>query len=288
MQMTKRRLGKGLGALINESSSGYDDEVKVEEIAIDSIEANPYQPRQEFEEEALAELAASISEKGVIQPITVRQTKAEKYQLVAGERRMRASQKAGLKKIPAIIRKYTDDEMIEIALIENLQREDLNPIEEAQAYRQMIDEFSLTQEEVAEKVGKSRSSVANTVRLLNLAPKAQMHVSRGTISMGHARTLLALKDHKKQIEACEHIIIQQLSVRETEEYINKLKNPLPKQKKEVNTNELSPEWQQLEKDFASYFTGKVKIKQRKNKNLLTIEIKNLDELKRIKEQMQIN
>lgn len=220
--MTKKRLGKGLKALINDSEN--IDQSRVDNIFIDQIEANPYQPRKSFDKEALTELADSIQKNGLIQPITVRKIKAEKYQIVAGERRWRASKLAGLEKIAAIIRDFNDQEMLEIALIENIQRQDLNPIETAEAYKQMLANFEITQSELAEQVGKSRSNISNTIRLLKLAAKVQKYLKKGIITTGHARALLSLADEQTQLAACENIIIQDLTVRETEKYVEKLKN----------------------------------------------------------------
>ncbi|ACL71096.1 ParB/RepB/Spo0J family partition protein [Halothermothrix orenii] len=280
--MSKNRLGKGLGALIADNGTG-NDKNRIKEIFINHIEPNPFQPRKEFDEEALTELAQSIKENGLIQPVTVRQVKPDRYQLVAGERRWRASQLIGLKKIPAIIRDYTDMQMMEMALIENLQREDLNAIEEAQAYQKMMEEFDMTQEDVARKVGKSRSSIANTVRLLNLAPKVQIYVSRETLSMGHARALLSLKDHKLQIEAADYVIKNKLSVRETERYIHQLKNNLEEKKKKKfeDKKTLEPEWVRAQKLLANYLGAKVKIKKKKEKRVVTIECRNYKDIEKL-------
>ncbi|MGM0602891.1 MAG: ParB/RepB/Spo0J family partition protein [Bacillota bacterium] len=274
--MSKKRLGKGLSALINDQEN--IDSSSIENIFIDNIEPNPYQPRKNFDEKSMLELSDSIKEKGVIQPVTVRKIKAEKYQLVAGERRWRAAEKAGLDKIPAVIRDFTDQEVLEIALIENIQREDLNPVEEAEAYKQMMAEFNFTQEEVAEKVGKSRSNIANMVRLLNLADKVKNHLSRGTISVGHARALLGLDDEPAQVAACENIIIQDLTVRETENYVDKLKNPAG-QKKSRKKRELPEEWKQAAKNLSDKLGSKVKIKQKKKNNVLMIEIDSIDKMR---------
>lgn len=282
--MSKSRLGKGLGALISENDLDKAmKDGKVKEIFIEQIEPNPYQPRQEFEKEKLEELARSIKDNGIIQPITLRQVKPELFQLVTGERRWRAAQMAGLKKVPALINDYSDQQLMELALIENLQREDLNPIEEAQAYEKIMSEFKLTQEDVAQKVGKSRSGVANTLRLLNLPTKIQVYVSRETITMGHARALLALKDTKKQLEVAEHIIKRSLSVRETEEYINRLNNPEDRNKKRNKV--LAREWLELEKMLADYLGTKVRIKNKKNKKLVTIECRDMQEMERLLKRM---
>ncbi|MFW5885654.1 MAG: ParB/RepB/Spo0J family partition protein [Halanaerobium sp.] len=282
--MSKKRLGKGLSALI--SNDENVDQSRVEEIFIDQIEANPFQPRSNFDEDTLKELANSIQEKGIIQPITVRKIKAEKYQIVAGERRWRASKLVGLKKIPAVIRNFDDQEMLEIALIENIQREDLNPVEEARAYREMLDNFEITQAELAKQVGKSRSNVSNMVRLLKLADKVKNHLERGTITIGHARALLSLEKESAQVAACENIIIQDLTVRETEKYVEKLKNPLKNQEKKKEKAELSPAWQQGAAELEKKLGTKVKIKQRKKNNLLTIELDSVDKLNELVDKLK--
>jgi len=282
--LTKKRLGKGLSALINNDENV--DQSRVEEIFVEQIEPNPFQPRSHFDEDALNELANSIQEKGIIQPITVRKIKAEKYQIVAGERRWRAAKIAGLKKIPAVIRNFNDQEMLEIALIENIQREDLNPIEEATAYKEMLDNFEITQAELAKQVGKSRSNVANMIRLLKLADKVKSHLQRGTITVGHARALISLEKEESQVAACENIIIQDLTVRETENYVEKLKNPLKDKKKKKQKEELDPEWKNAAAQLESNLGTKVKIKQRQKNNLLTIEIDSFEKLKELIEKLK--
>lgn len=284
--MTKNRLGKGLGALI--ADAGFDEKnsnARLNEIFVQQIDPNPFQPRQEFKKDDLKELAQSIKENGVIQPITVRQVKPNYYQLVAGERRLRASRMIGLKKIPAIVKDYNDKQMMETALIENLQREDLNPLEEAQAYQRMIEEFNMTQEEVSKSVGKSRSSVANTVRLLNLTPKVQVYVSRETISMGHARALLSIKDSNKQIEVADYLIKKNLSVRDTENYINSLNKNIENEEKKVKEKKkesvLEPEWARAQKELANLLGTRVKIKRRNDKKIVTIECNKYNDIKKI-------
>lgn len=289
--MAKNRLGKGLGALISDAGKeeGINPNGRYIEIYIEQIKPNPFQPRQEFQEKELRELAQSIDENGIIQPITVRHIKPESYQLIAGERRWRASQLVGLKKIPAIIRDYTDQQMMETALIENLQREDLNPIEEAQAYQRMMEEFSMTQEEVANKVGKSRSSIANIVRLLNLPSKIQMLVSRETISMGHARTILAIKDINKQIKIADYVIENNLSVRETEKYIHGLINTEKDQRKQTSIKprryHLEPRWIHAQQALADFLKTNVKINERNNKKVITIECNDYETIKKLLERV---
>lgn len=281
--MSKKRLGKGLSALIN--SDDNIDQSRIDEIFIDQIEANPYQPRSDFDEDALKELAKSIEEKGVIQPITVRKIKAEKYQIVAGERRWRASRLVGLKKMPAVIRDFDDQEMLEIALIENIQREDLNPIEEAAAYKEMLENFEITQAELAKQVGKSRSNVSNMIRLLKLDDKVKNYLQQEAITIGHARALLALENNKTQIAACENIIIQDLTVRETEKYIDKLKNPFKNQKNKQKKEELEPIWQEAAAELEKKLKTKVKIKKRKKNNLIQIEIESIEKLNDLLEKL---
>lgn len=208
--MSKRALGRGLGALI----PGADDEQPSAEIALNVIVPNPYQPRKIFDQQALEELAQSISEHGLLQPIVVRPHLGS-YQLVAGERRLRAAKLAGLNSIPAVVMELTDRQVSEIALVENLQREDLNPMEEAEAYRKLIEEFNLTQEALAGRIGKSRSAIANTMRLLNLSPVVRDMVADGRLSPGHARTLMTLAEDK-QIAAAEKIIQNGMTVRAAE------------------------------------------------------------------------
>jgi len=274
--LSKKRLGKGLSALINNGDN--IDQSRVEEVFIDQIEANPFQPRVNFDDDALKELAKSIQEKGIIQPVTLRKIKAEKYQIVTGERRWRASKLVGLKKIPAVIRNFDDQEMLEVALIENIQREDLNPIEEAAAYKEMIDNFGITQAELAKQVGKSRSNVSNMIRLLKLAEKVKNHLQQGAITIGHARALLSLEKEETQIAACENIIIQDLTVRETEKYVDKLKNPFQNEKKKKKKEELEPVWQEAAVELEKKLKTKVNIKKRKKNKLLTIEIDSIEKL----------
>lgn len=220
MNKVQRGLGRGIDVFFSGSNKS-EEQPLVSYISTKKISPNKFQPRRVFDDEALNELSQSITQYGVLQPIVLRKS-LNGYELVAGERRLRASQMAGLEEIPAIIKPYTDGEMIEIALIENIQRENLNAIEEALAYRRLMDELSLTQEEVSRKVGRSRSLIANTVRLLNLHPTVQEYVSRGTLSMGQARPLLALETCELQLEAADIIIEEDLSARGSEELVKGL------------------------------------------------------------------
>lgn len=223
----KGGLGKGLGAIFSENTSPAVEKAQepasaAQELLIKNIAANPYQPRCNFDEEKLQELAASIKEFGVVQPVVVRK-KGRSYELVAGERRLRAAGLAGLTKVPAIVKDYDDAKMMEIALIENIQRHDLNPIEEAQGLRRLMQEFKLTQEQTAEKVGRSRSAVTNILRLLNLPEQVQAHIINGVLTMGQAKQLLGLPKPEQMCEVAEAIIANGWSSRMTEEVVRKLK-----------------------------------------------------------------
>ncbi|AEA33968.1 ParB/RepB/Spo0J family partition protein [Hippea maritima] len=209
----KTGLGRGIEAIFGDLSVEYEDRISV--LELDLIEKSPFQPREEFEQEKLKELAESIKEKGVIQPIIVRESNG-KYQIVAGERRFLAAKMAGLSSIPAIVRELSDEEAAEIALIENIQRKDLNPIEEALAYKRLMENFGYTQEELSKRIGKDRATIANTLRLLKLPNEVIEMLKSGQISAGHARALLALKDNKEQVKLAEKIKKEKLSVREAE------------------------------------------------------------------------
>jgi ParB family chromosome partitioning protein len=259
--MTKKRgLGKGLGALIPPSPSPKPVSPEVQagavEIPVDQIVPNPHQPRQMMDQASLQELANSIIEHGLIQPLIVTQKKTG-FQLVAGERRWRASRLAGLTTVPAIIKETSPQQMLELALVENIQRADLNPLEEAEAYAQLMQEFDLTQEAVAERVGKSRTAVANTVRLLNLPEEIKENLAAGKISEGHARALLSLKKQRDQLKALNTIINRGLNVRQTETLVRQLLagDQLPKSKR----SPLSPHEKQLVTKFESRLGTKVEL-----------------------------
>jgi ParB family transcriptional regulator, chromosome partitioning protein len=212
-------LGKGLGALIPATERLEDTDAALRELPVSEIRPNTYQPREHFDEEALVSLAASIQAVGVLQPILVRQSGPQEYELIAGERRWRAARRAGLQTIPAIVRPTEDVRSLEQALVENLHREDLTPLEEAAAYQQLIEEFGHTQEEVAQRVGKSRSAVANTLRLLHLPPSIQRLLAEGQISAGHARALLGSPDRVFQEQLARAIVSEHLTVREVEDRV---------------------------------------------------------------------
>lgn len=282
MNKTQRGLGRGLDALFSPGNSDEDQSLIIS-IPIKKISPNKFQPRRVFDEEALQELASSITQYGILQPIVLRKA-LNGYELVAGERRWRASKIAGMTEIPAIVKEYTDSEMIEIALIENIQRENLNAIEEALAYRRLMDELSLTQEEVGKKVGRSRSLIANTVRLLNLHPTVQEYVSRGTLSMGQARPLLALETSELQIEAAEIIIEEDLSARGAEELVKRYAE-LPKSVKttEKVTDDKGIFVVEAEDRLKLILGTQVKIKSGKLKSKIEIEFYSPEDFERIVE-----
>jgi len=214
--VSKRGLGRGIRALIPEIEAAEQELHGVVELEIGAIRPNPHQPRKEFDQARLEELALSIQEHGIVQPIVVRKVE-DGYEIVAGERRWRAAQMAGLTKVPAIVREFTEAERMEIALIENLQREDLNPIEEAEAYRTLMESFGLTQEALARRLGRSRAQVANTLRLLQLPERVQEEVRAGRLSMGHAKVLCGVEDPERVVALAEKVIAKGLSVRELEQ-----------------------------------------------------------------------
>jgi ParB family chromosome partitioning protein len=218
--MTRKVLGRGLSALLSETPSNINEELR--EVDIDLIEPNNVQPRTRFDETQLEELAQSIKTNGVVQPILVRKTNGGRYQIVAGERRWRAAQRAGLQRIPSVIRDVPDDKMLELALIENIQRQELNAIEEAYAYKRLIETFNLTQETVAQRVGRDRTFVTNYLRLLRLPEDIQLLVEESKLSMGHARALLGIDDADKQREIARGIIERNLSVRDTERTVKRV------------------------------------------------------------------
>ncbi len=280
--MNKKGLGKGLSALIPTSTQTGDAGEPVTEIDVKLIEPNTFQPRRTFDEEKLLELADSIKEHGVVQPIIVRPLNNGKYELVVGERRLRACQKISIGKIPAVIKDFSNKQMMEIALVENIQRQDLNPVEEAFAYKRLMEEFKLTQEEVAKRVSKSRSQIANMVRLLNLPKNVLKYLSQGYITVGHARPLLAIEDEEIQISTVEEIINKQLSVRETENLIKRLienkDKVITRNKKEL---EKSPIIIDLESRLRSVCGTKVKIKNKGEKGSIEIEYYSTDDFERI-------
>ncbi len=284
-RVKKSGLGKGLDSLIPDSL-GIDNVDKSENepviLKTTEIEPNRSQPRKEFDEKALEELADSISQVGIIQPILV-QKREDYYEIIAGERRWRAAKKAGLKEVPVIIKNYTEKEIFEIALIENIQRENLNPIEEANAYKQLIEEHNLKQEELAQRVSKSRAAITNSMRLLKLNEEVQQMVVNKEISSGHARTLLSIEDLDLQIYVAKKIVEQNLSVRDTEKLVKTILKPDKKDKKEKKT-EKNAVYIDLEKKMAGKIGSKVIINEKEaGKGKLEIEYYSIDELDRIYE-----
>ena len=269
-------LGRGLAALIPQrpqTSSGSID------IALDRIRENPRQPRTRMDDAALATLAASIREHGVIQPVLVTET-IDGYQLVAGERRVRAARMAGLERIPAVVRQLADREQLELALVENLQREDLDPIEAARAYRQLIDEFAFSQEDLAGRVGRARSTVANTLRLLDLHPAVQGAVADGRISEGHARALGGL-EADRQARVLATVIDDDLSVRHTEELVRRLREPRPEAIATRLNRTTDPEMERVEEDLRNALGTKVRLARSRRGGRIVIEYYSDDELGRL-------
>lgn len=297
MPIKKKGLGKGLDSLIpdNKSMKSVTSEKTVESkedaaaksgvqvMKINEVEPNRDQPRKNFDEDALLELSDSIKQFGVLQPLLVRKRK-DYYEIIAGERRWRAAKLAGVKEVPVIEKEYTDQEILEIGLVENIQRENLNPIEEAIAYKRLLEEFNLKQDEVAERVSKSRTAVTNSMRLLKLSDKVQQMIIDDMISTGHARALLAIDDPELQYTLANKIFDEKLSVRETEKLVKEIKNPKkPKEKKPVANSFI---YQDLEEKMKSVFGTKVSIASKgKGKGKIEIEYYSDDELEHLFDMM---
>lgn len=299
--MAKKGLGRGLNALLRtdepsdrsgsliepeakpKADSGHssDSDKPVSEISINLIEPNRKQPRKKFDSEKIEALSDSIREHGLIQPIIVIPGVQGRYTIIAGERRWRAAKKAGLSEIPAIIRDYTDIEAAQIALIENLQREDLNPIEEAAGYRALIDEYSLTQEEISRKLGKSRSAIANSLRLLSLGDTISELLIDGKLSTGHARALLGLSDESQRNAAAEIVINEELNVRQTEQLIKKLAKNKPKKEKPPVNEEIMVQINSIADSLCNRFGTKVHISHGDKKGKIEIEYYGNEDLDRI-------
>lgn len=285
MATRKRGLGKGLSALLpSESTTSLLaeslDQASITEIKIDSIVPNKSQPRKQFEEESLEELKESIEEFGVIQPIIVRKTRSS-YEIIAGERRWRAAKAAGLKTIPCIVRTSDDREAMKLALIENIQREDLNPIEEALAYKSLLDEYSLTQNDLAKTLGKSRSYIANTIRLLNLDKETIDKIKKGELTASHGRALLAIKDKDKRLAAASGIINGSLNVRDVEGLAKEKKKQVFKPS--TSTKRKDPFIIDIEERLMRYLGTKVNVTLKKDGGKIEIEFYNNDDLERILE-----
>ena len=283
--MNRKALGKGINALIPDFEMGVpesheNESAKTTELLIDEISPNRFQPRKYFDDEKLEELVTSVRENGVLQPVLVQKSDTG-YELVVGERRWRASKKAGLKKIPVVIREVTDAQALELAIIENIHRQDLNPIEEAEAYARLADEFALTQEMIAEKVGKSRTAVTNTLRLLKLSRNIKEDLISGKLSMGHARALLGL-DNAGQMEALrKEIFKQDLTVRQTESRVSRLKQPVPTKPVSLVSKQ-NIFIKDLAKEFERKLGTKVDIRPTKKGGKLVVTYYSDDDLDRIK------
>ncbi|SIO56031.1 ParB/RepB/Spo0J family partition protein [Chitinophaga niabensis] len=296
----KEALGKGIRSLLQnidtdlkQTTSALGDTVVaqatgIERIPLDQIEVNPKQPRRDFDEQALQELSQSIKLHDIIQPVTVSKV-GKKYQLIAGERRFRASKMAGLKDIPAYVRQANDQELLELALLENLQRENLNAIEIALSYKRLMEEVSLTQEQVADRMGKERSTVTNYIRLLKLPPDIQVAVRNSKLSMGHARTLIGVENVEKQLFIFGEIMKNGLSVRQTEELVRKVnQNSDRGSVKKPAKSSLPPAYQKIQDNLASHFSTKVNLDRSKNgKGSINIEFYSDEELDSILEKLSL-
>ncbi len=292
MSTKRSALGKGLSALLENadtdvtSKTGVDGVVgSIALIPLDQIEPNPFQPRTEFDVEALAELSASIKEQGIIQPITVRKLGYDRYQIISGERRFKASKLAGLTSLPAYIRVANDQGMLELALIENIQRENLNPIEVAISFKRLLDECSLTQEVLSERVGKNRSTVTNFLRLLKLPPEIQLAVRDERISMGHARALAGVEDISKQLAVYKEVLKNDLNVRQTEELTRQAGASLrPRGPEKISNTVPYSEFNKIQKVLSEHFGSRVNLQQSKNgSGKISIAYKNDEDLNRILE-----
>ncbi|PYZ91791.1 chromosome partitioning protein ParB [Salipaludibacillus keqinensis] len=272
-----RGLGKGIGAFFPDASDERND--KVQEVKLTDLRPNPYQPRKVFDKEAIAELKASIQQHGILQPVIVRKS-IKGYEIVVGERRFRAAKEANLKVIPAVVKELTEDEMMEIALIENLQREDLNPLEEAKAYQKLLEHLQVTQEELSKRLGKSRPYIANHVRLLQLPQIAQQYLSEGELSMGHARALLSLKNQQELTPLIQKVLKERMSVRQLEEWIQRSNDNVSR---ETSKKSLTPFLKDKESTLKAYFGTNVQIKKGKNKGKIEIDFFTDKDLERILE-----
>ncbi len=281
----KSPLGRGLGALI-EGVEKEALEKKVEanlQIEIDAIDGNPFQPRLRFDSQSLEELATSVRQVGIVVPLTVRETGTGRYQLIAGERRLRAARMAGLTHVPAYVRTADDTAMLEMALVENIQREDLDAIEVAITYQRLMEECSLTQEQLSERVGKQRSTVANYIRLLKLPAEIQLGIRNRNLTMGHARTLVNIEDPVKQINVFYHILEEDLSVRATEELVRQMQSPAAKDSvRAEKRKKLNAEYEELAKQLTDIFGSEVQFRiNEKGKGKIVIPFTDSEEMERI-------
>ncbi|QSO50879.1 ParB/RepB/Spo0J family partition protein [Alicyclobacillus curvatus] len=273
--MVKKGLGKGLEALIPQLNVTEED--AVHEVSLHELRPNPYQPRREFNSDKLRELADSIEQHGIIQPLIVRKSEAKGYDIVAGERRFRAAHMAGLERVPVVVREFSEVELMEVAVIENLQREDLNALEIAEAYANLMEKANLTQEQLAKRVGQSRSHVANMLRLLQLPTAVREHVSRGTLSMGHARALLAVEGADKQSKLADLAVQQEMSVRKLEAIVYQPQKNVSRETKPKK----DPNVMLYEDEFRRYLGTAVKIHPGKKRGKIEIEYFSKDDLERI-------
>ncbi len=284
----KPALGRGLAALIPQAAgvpvSGELTDRSILRLPIDAIHQDSNQPRKVFKEEAIRELADSIRVQGLIQPVLVRRD-VEGYRLIAGERRWRAAQLAGLPEVPAIVRDVSDSQAFEMALVENLQRADLNPIEEAEGYRRLIADYAFTQEQVSQRVGKDRSSVANSLRLLTLPEEIKSMLADEALSMGHARALLGLGDQDQMIQLGHKIVAQNLSVRETEQLVKKKKSPTPEPSSEKKAA-VNPHARQVEEELQRVLGTRVRLLDRSGKGVLEIHFFSYEDLDRLVNQLR--
>jgi len=291
-QPKKSALGKGLSALL----SGADTDItsssdvagssvvagSVANISVDKIETNPFQPRTDFEVQALKELSESIRQQGIIQPITVRKLGYDRYQIISGERRFRASKMAGLEVIPAYVRIANDQAMLEMALVENIQRENLNPIEIGISYKRLLDECNLSQEQLAEKVGKDRSTVTNYMRLLKLPPKIQAAIRDGIISMGHARAIINVDDVGMQLKIYDDIVLNNLSVRKVEELVRGTSGKKSKSSQQAKPKSLGFEYKSIQDRLAGFYETRVELKPgAKGSGKIVLSYYSVDDLNRL-------
>ena len=288
MASRSKGLGRGIDALFQESKEEQQPDEQVVELEISEIRPNPYQPRKTFNEEALEELAKSIKKSGVFQPIIVRKSSVKGYEIIAGERRYRASKLAKKTEIPAIIREFNEEQMMEVAVLENLQREDLTPLEEAEAYNTLMEKLNLTQTQVSERLGKSRPYIANYLRLLGLPGKVKLMLQDGSLSMGQARTLLAVKDEQKLIELAEKTVKEGLTVRQLEQLVAQINGKKPKKAKK-QTNPYEPYIKQTENLLQEKFGTKVAVKSnaKSGKGKIEIDYLSIDDFNRIMDILKI-
>ena len=289
----KGGLGKGLGALLGSEVNYATGEAidtpqqqvnHIAEISIEYIQTNPFQPREHFDAEALQELADSIKIHGIIQPITLRRLSEKEYQLISGERRFQASKLAGLESIPAYIRTANDQQMLEMALIENIQRENLNAIEIALSYQRMLSELDMKQEELGDRVGKKRTTVNNYLRLLRLPPEIQVAVRDGKLSMGHARALISIENIAEQLYVYKQVLMSDLSVRATEDLVRRTIQPKTKEVETKKSGNVNPEILQVQNKLSQQFGTKIRVKNNEGyKGEISIPYHNLDDLNRILE-----